>query len=684
MIAIRHGGLSIIVSAWLAATTVAQQPDRLAERFRQLDRDGDVKLSRQELLQSPNIMRADRDEDGFVTMAEARSHFLGRRLPRQSERIPYPDNTTAGLFQLQQHIPMSSGPLAVGILDANMDGWPDLVLPSGRVPGQFFLALNRANADQGRVFEIQKLQMSDDPGDNAKLRATKGLGLHDFNNDGRMDVYLANRNGGGPSLGPDGEIRQPRRLASSINSVQISNGNGNFTTRDLSINSRGSEVRSVLFADFDGDGNTDSFHVVSPYYGPGWGGSPIGNELHPGTDQWDTYGRDVIRDVLPDASFWQDEHGRAIKMFKGTLIRDFDGDGKPDIVTGAYADIWGGSMRRHQTPEDAKLDLDEDGIPDTTWPGYWQRGLFLLRNVSTPGEIRFQDVSNVAIDRAYSNGTAYPQMHVYSVLAADIDRDADLDLLVTGPRNASAHRSVEDTTPTARLLRNDCQPGRMKFTDITKESGFAFLNAERVSGYRLRRGVPNLAAGAPIDYDNDGWVDFVFVDRQDGAGGMSTALRPWVFHNTGSGRFDLVPPKTHGLVGHFNDLSFADLDDDGRMDLVFVNGDPRGGGNAAIFRNTVENSNHWVKLRVTWPENKFGLESKLTLFKMGTQEILGHDEVRTDFCYRSKRSPTLHFGLGSISRVDVLVTTRDGQVREFSGLPVDAPYLLRLNQDESW
>jgi hypothetical protein len=666
----------MLVTAATIVPLFGQQGNRLESRFRQLDRNHDGRLSRDELRQTPNIMRADNNGDEAVTLEEAREHFRGRNRPPQPERTP--NNTTAGIFRLQQHIPMRSGPLAVGVLDANTDGWPDLVLPCGRVSGQFLGALNRPDDDRGRAFEVQTLRMSDDPADNAKSRATKGLGLHDFNNDGRMDIYLANRNGGGPSLGPDGEVRQPRRLSSSINSVQISGGDGNFTTQDLGINSRGSEVRSVVFADFDGDGNIDSFHVVSPYYGPGWGGSPIGNELHPGTERWNRFGPDIIRKVLPEPSFWQDKHGRAIKMFKATLVRDFDGDGLPDIVTGAYADIWGGSMRRNQTPEDAKLDLDDDGIPDTTWPGYWDRGLFLLRNVSTPGEIRFQDVSNAAIERAYSDGTKYPQMHVYSIVAADIDRDADLDLLVTGPRNVSAHRSVEDRTPTVRLLRNDSVTSRLKFTDITKESGLAFLNAERVTGYRLRRGVPNLAAGVPLDYDNDGHVDFVFVDRQDGAGGMSTALRPWVFHNTGSGHLDLVSPDMHGLVGHFNDLSASDFDNDGRVDLVFVNGDPRDGGKAAVFRNAVENSSHWVKLRITWPENRFGLESKVTVFKAGTQEILGYDEVRTDFCYRSKRSSTLHFGLGSVDRIDVEVVTRDGREKRFEGVTVDELHTLEI------
>jgi hypothetical protein len=441
-------------------------------------------------------------------------------------------------------------------------------------------------------------------------------------------------------------------------------------------------VRAVLFSDFDGDGHFDSYHSVSPYYGPGWSsGSPFGNELHSGTKRWDRFGPDIIREVLPDPSFWQDEHGRGVKLFKAALIRDLDGDGLPDIVTGAYADIWGGSLRRLQTPEDAKSDLNKDGIPDTTWPGSWDRGLFLLRNVSTPGKLRFEDVSHAAVERAYSDGTAYPQMHVYSILAFDLDSDGDLDFLLTGPRNRSAHRSVEDTTPTARLLRNDSTPGHIKFADITKGSGFEFLNEREVPGYPLRRGVPNLAAGAPIDIDNDQRVDVVFVDRQDSNPGAP--LHPWVFRNAGNGRFELIPPETHGLTGNFNDLSYADFDNDGRMDLAFVNGDPRGGGHAAIYRNAVSNANHWVKIQVTWPENKVGLESKVTVSRANTSEILGCDEVRTDFCYRSKRSPTLHFGLGSISRVDVLVTTRVGRAKEFKSLPVDTTHVLHMNQDGS-
>lgn len=97
-----------------------------------------------------------------------------------------------------------------------------------------------------------------------------------------------------------------------------------------------------------------------------------------------------------------------------------------------------------------------------------------------------------------------------------------------------------------------------------------------------------------------------------------------------------------------------------------------------VYRNGNKNLNHWIKLRVAWPENKFGLESKVTLYRPGTEEVLGYEEVRTDFCYRSKRSPVLHFGLGVADTVDVEVTTRDGRTQRFSGLAADRSHTLEL------
>ncbi|MEM9187778.1 MAG: VCBS repeat-containing protein [Myxococcota bacterium] len=571
---------------------------------------------------------------------------------------------------------IGGGSLAIAVADFNGDDRLDLVAPAVGQPNVFYVVLNRPAPDGSLTFESIRLPIRS-AGPDGLFRQTKGLGLHDFDNDGRMDVYLGNSGPTGPCLAPDEvTVRPGNPNLSPSDSVQQNLG-GRFESRDLGIDSQSSTARSIVFADFDGDGHRDSYHSVSPYYGPGWCGNSFGNQLHAGSASGQ-FGPDVIRDVLPDPGFWHDEYERGVKLFKATLVRDFDGDGLPDIATGAYSDIWGGSLRRLQTPDDERFDVDGDGTPDTTWPGYWGRGIYLLRNVSTPGEIRFSEVANEAIDRANSDGSDHPQMHVYSLLAFDLDLDGDLDLLANGPRNPSAHRSIEDQTPTVRLLRNDSTPGVFRFVDVTEEAGLAFLNEVAVPGYREGgRTVPNLASGAAIDLDNDSFVDLVLLDRKDGD--PSAPIHPWVFRNLG-GRFARVPQTEHRLDGNLNEISYGDFDRDGYVDIAVTNGDPMGAGALSVYRNNLTTPHHWVGLRVGWAGNPFGLESRVTVFAAGTERILGHDELRTDFNYRSKRPPELHFGLGDVEVVDVRVESREGTVGWFRGLAANQLHRLDLSQ----
>jgi hypothetical protein len=346
-------------------------------------------------------------------------------------------------------------------------------------------------------------------------------------------------------------------------------------------------------------------------------------------------------------------------------VRDFDGDGQPDLVTGAYAD----------------LGFQEGGRGGVgqRWVEQQDRGLFVLHNRSTPGHIRFAEVAKTAVgDWAYGNTPSH--WNVYAVVPIDYDRDGDFDLFAAAVvRGGSRRRPAEDTRSVA-FLENVSEPGRIRFVDRTRESGFHRFNALLP---RERRHV-SFASGAPIDYDNDGWGDLCLVNRRDN----DKTPWPWphLFRNTGNGTFIEVDHETHGIGGGGGgrDLNYADFDADGRIDVVIHDGTVGGydgADNSRVYANRIVNDNHWIQLHVVAGRPaRTSIGARVTLYAAETQRIVGHDEVRTDFCYRSKKSPILHFGLGRETAVNVVVKTRSGAQQEFRNLKADQIHTLTMEK----
>jgi catechol 2,3-dioxygenase-like lactoylglutathione lyase family enzyme len=85
--------IAVLVSGTIAALFGAQEPTQqpprgaLTDRFRQLDRNGDGKVSAEEF-PGPLFRQMDTNGDGFVTLDEARSFFAGRRAARPLANEP--------------------------------------------------------------------------------------------------------------------------------------------------------------------------------------------------------------------------------------------------------------------------------------------------------------------------------------------------------------------------------------------------------------------------------------------------------------------------------------------------------------------------------------------------------------------------------------------------------------------
>jgi len=134
-----------------------------------------------------------------------------------------------------------------------------------------------------------------------------------------------------------------------------------------------------------------------------------------------------------------------------------------------------------------------------------------------------------------------------NVKAADIDRDGDLDLFVGSRVEPKEYPKPGESF----LLRNDSRPGKIKFSNVTKQWCPALAN-------------PGLVSDALwTDFDNDNLLDLI----------LACEWSPILFYkNTGSGFIEVKPSEEiSNALGWWTSISAADFDQDGDMDYVVGN-----------------------------------------------------------------------------------------------------------------
>lgn len=520
-------------------------------------------------------------------------------------------------------------PESNAVLDMNSDGRADVLLAANDI---FYLARNTPTG-----FVLGPTWTTD------PASPVKGFGLFDLNRDGRFDVFLA----------------RPNETATATGDFALNGGDERLTFSNVG-NEAKLRQRTVLFDDFDSDGNVDAFHLGSAFdTNHGW------NELHRGI----AGGRFEVSNSIDTAMpfpFWHqrvsipgtpcDGEEWSNQQSKGGVVRDFDGDGKPDVIWMAYTDLGFADPRctmQHQQ--------------FTYMQGY--RGVFLLRNTSTPGRMAFEDVSKAALGaNAYCNSPAAKCDEYYAPLPIDFDQDGDLDLVLGGLYN----RSSAPTAALMRLFRNDSTPGVIRFVDVTARSPTvqALNEMSEVEKDKYR-----FSEGAPLDLENDGFVDFAFTNRNDSAREQGVGF-VHVFHNQRDGTFKLIERTTSGIPFYANSITSWDFDADGALDLV-VN-DKFFTGKTYIYRS-LRGRGHWLKLDVK-VQGTPAFAMGTAVFVYGPDGgLLGRRDVRTDVSYRSKREPRIDIGLGEVTRVDVKVVSANGRAQWFRGLTADTLHVLEVS-----
>jgi hypothetical protein len=158
------------------------------------------------------------------------------------------------------------------------------------------------------------------------------------------------------------------------------------------------------------------------------------------------------------------------------------------------------------------------------------------------------------------------------------------------------------------------------------------------------------------DMDNDGRID-LYVNGTV-TGGVS--YRDYLFRNTGS-RFENVTPTNIEAIAADHGALWADFDRDGFEDLALT-----GAGTTPlplVLRNLLESSDarRALRVRVTDADGRSTRPgAEVRIYEPGTRRLLGARLVDTGSSYNAQSDIPLHFGLGAAARVDVEVIWPDG------------------------
>jgi len=301
---------------------------------------------------------------------------------------------------------------------------------------------------------------------------------------------------------------------------------------------------------------------------------------------------------------------------KVVSLGDLDDDGDLDIVSasstlpfpGAYLLRNDGPAGFTDVTDDSGVAIEPYGNPCAVlWSDYdadgdrdlwiWndRGGKVLLRNDGG----RLRDVTTAAgLDEVLIGNPM-------GIDAADIDHDGDLDYYVSNIGNNP-------------LLRNN---GDGTFVDITRIAG---------TGGQYGWGL------GFEDFDADGWAD-IFVAQEDDRPAL-------VFRNRGGSEpsFEAIeiphPPMRDARAAHNVAVAFADVDHDGRTDVLTARTD---GSRIALYRNETELGTHGVLDVLLPPGDAVG--ARVAVSAGGLLQFL---DVHGGSSRASQTEHTARFGLG--------------------------------------
>jgi hypothetical protein len=507
----------------------------------------------------------------------------------------------------------NGGGVAAGDIDG--DGLVDLYFTSN-------LGANRLYRNLGN-FRFQDITGRAGVADSVGWKS--GVTMADVNGDGRLDIYVSGVN---------------YRGMQGRNVLYINNGDGTFTdrTEEYGLAFAGYSTQAAFF-DYDGDGDLDMYQLNSSTFAERAAAQSRNRN---------------VRDAKAGDRLYRNDRGHFVDVSAAAHIYGgVEGFGLGVIVS----------------------DVNLDGCPD-----------IYVANDFPENDFLYLNNCDGTFTESITQATSHTSRFSMGADAADFNNDGRPDIAV-----------VDMLPDSERILKTAQSAENYELFNQYRAAGYHFqyarntlqLNRGMVNG-KLRFSDIGLLAGvaatdwswAPLfaDFDNDGKKDLIVttgiyrrpndLDYIASLDSIPNGVEPpvarliekmphvpqpkYAFHNNGDLTFtNFAGAWGLSAAGFSNGAAYADLDNDGALDLVVNNLDAP----AAVYRNRGRQldsaSRHYLTVALRGSgANTAGIGAKVMVTAGGAHQLV---EVMPTRGFESAVDPRAHFGLGTTSRVDSLV-----------------------------
>jgi len=531
----------------------------------------------------------------------------------------------------------NGGGVAVG--DINNDGYVDLYFTANQTSNKLYL-----NNGDWTFTDI-----TDASGTNGQQAWSTGAAMADVNGDGWLDIYVAN----------SGDIRGDSRA----NELFLNNGDNTFTeaAEAWGVADQGLSTHGVFF-DYDRDGDLDLYVLNNSYRAIGsFNLQKSSREIRDpeGGDKLYRNEGDHFTDVSEAAGIMGSEIGFGL----GTTVGDVNGDGWLDIYisndffekdylyinqgNGTFSEELEQHMRHTSFASMGAdmADINNDGAPDLFVTDMLPQGVRRLNQTTT---FENWDVYQGKLDWGYYHQFNRNMLHLntedgdfieigqlsgveatdwsWGALIADLDNDGWRDLYIS---NGIAH-------------------------DLTDQDYINYISNEEV--------MRSIVTEEGVNYKE-------LIDLMP-----TTRIPNYAYKNVAGGYKFVDQAKEWGLSvpSHSNGSVYADLDNDGDLDLVVnnVNQAP------FIWRNnaeTIHPENHSIQIELR-EGGKMSIGAKVYAYAEGNRFYAENVPMKG---FQSSVDPRIHIGLGAHATLDSLIVVWGNEDRTVrTNVPADQLYTI--------